>query len=285
MHISLTFHYQQVCFRIMNLFYLFFYLTINVFYKLKTGFYDTRYHRIKINQDIISVITKAGGKKGTFQRRDRSAHNGFLSYLGKRSRDSQSQPSPSEGPSEHLNQHGFWYYRNTINHLYRPKTLHLFNDIARAGSNVAYYLYKHLRIFYNHKQSSRRIFFGIIMIATINFSCTSHCDEKDVLPDDETNEMVTKVSEILNSNKTTDKNRYNEAKCTLDSQLSWGCCVPTTCCYQHVQSNTTHPVDIIQYFCIPTLGVCYQIKHYWLHCFLAGFFHITHLLSYLLRMG
>ncbi len=114
------------------------------------------------------------------------------------------------------------------------------------------------------------------MIATINFSCTSHCDEKDVLPDDETNEMVTKVSEILNSNKTTDKNRYNEAKCTLDSLLSWGCCVPTTCCYQHVQSNTTHPVDIIQYFCIPTLGVCYQIKHYWLHCFLAGFFsHYT----------
>ncbi len=121
------------------------------------------------------------------------------------------------------------------------------------------------------------------MIATINFSCTSHCNKKDVLPEEETNEMVEKVSQILNDSKTTDKNRYSEAKCTLDSLLSWGCCVPTTCFYQH-EHNQDHPVDIIQYFCIPTLGACYCIKHYWVHCFLAGFFHITHLLSYLLGM-
>ena len=36
------------------------------------------------------------------------------------------------------------------------------------------------------------------------------------------------------------------------------------------------PVEIIQFFCIPTLGICYRIKNYWVHCFLAAMFsHYT----------
>ncbi len=32
---------------------------------------------MKINHDITSVVTKAAGKSGTFQREDRSSHNTF----------------------------------------------------------------------------------------------------------------------------------------------------------------------------------------------------------------
>ncbi len=104
---------------------------------LSTSFYDTSYHQVMINHDIISVIKNAAGNRGTFLHHIHSYHNGFLSYIGKKSRSAQSQPSQSEGLQNHFEEHGFWYYKNTINLMYWPKTLHVFNHIARSGSHVA----------------------------------------------------------------------------------------------------------------------------------------------------
>ncbi len=85
---------------------------------LSTSFYDTCYHQLWINHEIILVIKKAAGNKGTFPLQNQSYHNGFLTYIGKRSRSSQSQPSPSKGSRTPFEPHGFWYYKNTNNPMY-----------------------------------------------------------------------------------------------------------------------------------------------------------------------
>ncbi len=121
---------------------------------------------------------KTAGKRGAFLSRNRSGQTGFLSYLGKPSRDVQSQPSLSGGPQEHVDKHEYWYYCNHTNPVYWPKTLHVLNEIARAASNIPYYQYKHMHCFYNSKKSTRQIYFGRVLISTINFSCTLQCNEK-----------------------------------------------------------------------------------------------------------
>ncbi len=55
------------------------------------------------------------------------------------------------------------------------------------------------------------------MIAIINFSYTWHCDEKDVLPQQETDKTVKKVCQVLHINTTMNKHWYSEARCTLDA--------------------------------------------------------------------
>ncbi len=153
--------------------------------------------------------------------------------------------------------------------MYWPKTLHIFNHIARSASNVAYYIYKHLQCFYNHRINSQDIFFCRIMIATINFLCTPHCDEKDVLNSNKTQDIIPKLKKVTDSKKSNSKGNVD---CIINNLQFWGICVPTTCCYQIVHRHTSKQVNVIQYFCLPNFGLCFQIKNYWVHWFLAGLF-------------
>ncbi len=224
---------------------------------LSASFNDTCYHQLKINHDIISIIKKAAGNKGTFSLRKSSYHNGFLSYIGKRSRSSQSQPNPSEGPRNCLEPHGLWYYRNTINPIYWPKTLHIFNHIATSASNVAYYIYKYLQCFYNHRTNSQDIFFCRLMIATINFLCTPHCDEKDVLNSNKTEDIIQKCEKVKSNDESNILKSEGNVECVINNLQFWGVCGPTSCCYQIVQCHTNKQVNVIQYFCLPNFGLCY----------------------------
>ena len=53
----------------------------------------------------------------------------------------------------------------------------------------------------------------------------------------------------------------------------------TTCGYQFVGKDSDggdDEVEIIQYFCLRSLGMCYRIRNYWVHLFLAyTFAHYT----------
>ncbi len=147
---------------------------------------------MNINHNI-SVIIRAAGDCGTFTNCNRSHHNGFLSYFRERSNNAKCQPSPSEGPTIRSQKNSNWYYKNTIKPLFWPKTLHLFNDIARSASTIAYYQYNHLLSFCNTHSSARDIFFCCLIIATIHFSCAPHCDSNDVLSHSEMSSMVKKL--------------------------------------------------------------------------------------------
>jgi len=46
------------------------------------------------------------------------------------------------------------------------------------------------------------------------------------------------------------------------------CQLLATCCYQFL--GDTDNVEIIQFFVIPALDICYRIKSYWGHCFMAA---------------
>ncbi len=146
--------------------------------------------------------------------------------------------------------------------------------IARSASHVAYYIYKYLQCFYNHRPASRDIFFCQIMIATINFSCTPHCNKKDVLNSKQTDNIIKKLQKVKSHNEYFEI--WRKIGCVIDNLQFWGVCVPTTCCWQIVCTSPSNQVNVIQYFCLPNFGLCFRIKNYWVHCFLAGlFYHYT----------
>ncbi len=142
--------------------------------------------------------------------------------MGKRSKTAQNLPSSSEGPQHPSQQHGYQYYKNTINYTYWPKTLHLFNEITRSASHVAYYIYCCL---YNERSSSRDIFFLRLLIATINFSCAPHCDDNDVWKQNKTEEMVNWLKEVKNHTATKVFGNNHEVQCVLDSVYPLDCLI------------------------------------------------------------
>ncbi len=226
-----------------------------------TSFYDTCYHCANISNIISDVIIKAAGTQGIFLNQKCSQHTGFPTYIGKRSKKAQNILSPSEGPQHPSQQNGYWL-----------KTLHVFNEIARSTSHVAYYIYKHICCPYNERSSLCDIFFYRLLIATINFSCAPHCDNKDVLKQNKAEEMVSQLEAVKNHTTTKVFGNDDEVQCVLNSVLSSGLCLPTTFCYQIIKKTPTRKIEVNQYFCLPTLGICFCIKKYWVHCFLAGFF-------------
>ncbi len=216
---------------------------------ISTSFDDTHYHHAKNGNVISNVIFKAAGTWGTFPTWNQIHHTGFLIYIGKRSKSDKNLPSPSKRPQHHSQQHGYWYYKNTINHTYWPKTLHIFNDIARSVSHVPYFIYKHLQCLYNERSSLHDNIFCRFLIVTINFSCSLHCDDKDVSKQNKTEEMVTQLNKIKNHSVNILFGNTDEVKCVLDSVLSIGFCVPTTWCYQIIKKTPKRKIEVIQFFC------------------------------------
>ena len=83
------------------------------------------------------------------------------------------------------------------------------------------------------------------------------------------------------------ENQRDKASLALDHISYWGVGTPTTCGYQIVfddqskvavnaEIGSDHNVEIVQYFCCKGLGICYRIRTYWVHMFLAYCFsHYT----------
>ncbi len=47
------------------------------------------------------------------------------------------------------------------------------------------------------------------------------------------------------------------------------------CCYQILMNSDLKKLepDVIQFFCLSGLGLCYRIFDYWSHCFMAALFY------------
>lgn len=158
---------------------------------------------------------KGAGKKGSFFSRNRSGCTGFLSYLGKWPRGAKSQPSPSEEPQEHCDEHGHWYYCNHTNPLCWPKSSCIQQHFKSS--------------FKCPLKFTKKIYFGRILgrilIANIIFSCTLHCIKKDVLTPNKTDDILAKFH-LTSNDKNTNEHHCEEARCTIGAISAWGGCVP-----------------------------------------------------------
>ncbi len=119
---------------------------------------------------------------------------------------------------------------------------------------------------------SNALRFSRLLITTIDFKCTIHVDKVD-----ETFQAYQKMLDDLSvivDHPSIVGDWLEQAKNARNYRLSHKSSVPTTCCYQFL--GDTDRVEIIQFFVMPSLGICYRIKSYWGHCFMAAcFLHLT----------
>ena len=246
----------------------------NQYVPLSTGCFDIKFHKIKVLPEFVDVINNAVSKKGLFPSRSRARNLGSCSYLGERAENSQNIPSPSEGPSEH----GRWYYRQYINHIYWPFVLRLYNRLGCAASRLDWYIYKHLAVLYPwNNTSSSKIRYCRLLIATIDYECCNHCDMLDDVSQTEKDDMLSKL-QVICQEKELESSLVNYAKNSMNFVSHWGVSIPTTCCYQFIipEKLQEEQLQCIQFFLLTGLGICYPIKDYWLHCFTASnFIHCT----------
>ncbi len=119
-----------------------------------------------------------------------------------------------------------------------------------------------------------KLCFSRLLIATIDFECTNHVDKVD-LTSFVKHGMLDDLEEIINNPIITNK-WLEEAKNARSFLRCHDSSVPTTCCYQVLKDDPDDEVEVIQFFCLPSLGICYRIKSFWSHCFMAACFsHLT----------
>ncbi len=123
-------------------------------------------------------------------------------------------------------------------------------------------------MFPHRNSSSTKLHYSRLLMATIDFDCTNHVDTVN-----EVNSAKAPIIEDFNSVISSEYVTGSHRDSVVNAKKFVECfdtSVPTTCCYQIVSS--VEKFDFIQFFCLPSLGLCYQIKSFWSHCFMAAMF-------------
>lgn len=237
---------------------------------LSVSMHHPGFHGINVTREDITLLEQGfGSASGLCSGRKRSKHHGSLSYIGPRA-SSQSQPTPTEGPRAQ----GYHYYKQNISHVFWPFVLHL---IMILSTNLVYascfhhpylskFVYKRILKEEEQKNHKMRMDLADIFIFTVNYDNTMHLD-KDCLP--HLNEWVLEENTLNTDCEQERDNLYKHIK-------EWGLGIPTTCGYQVLTSDDFADAEVIQYFCCRGLGICFRIRNYWTHLFLAHCFsHYT----------
>ncbi len=112
----------------------------------------------------------------------------------------------------------------------------------------------------------------------MNFECANHVDVVDEVPsarEDMLSDLKTIIGDLAIGGKRLEKakNANNFLRCHSSS-------TSMTCCYQFLHDYDD--LKVKQFFCMPSLGICYCIKSYWAHGFMAScFLHLTSALIYI----
>ncbi len=140
-----------------------------------------------------------------------------------------SLPISSVGPSKH----GWWYYRQCINHIYWPFVLKLYNCLGQYASRMD----KHLgALFCYMNPHDIRIHYSRLLIATINFECTNHCDNVDLIYGNVKGIML-QILKVIASDEDIHGFSKMIAKSLTYFLNCWDVSVPTTCYYQILMNS------------------------------------------------
>ena len=267
------------------------FVKVNLFQEmvpLSTGCFDRFYNRVPILPSFLKILNKAvGSTRGLYSSaRNRCDNNGSLTFVGPKATKNQSQPSPSEGPKEK----GYWFYRSKMNHLFWPFVLHLMMYLASHISLMSYYHYFYFaRLQPVEADDPKNIYFCSFGIVTVNYNCALHVDAGDVV--DSLDKSFRRKLNILTQSTLLNVGQKDRAQSALDHITHWGTGAPTTCGYQIIgeEENVEDEdgdIEIIQYFCCRGLGICYRIRSFWVHMFLAYCFsHYTSVAIFISASG
>ena len=219
------------------------------------------------------TLAAAGSKRGLYSSRKTNSSDGYQLYFGTRGVNSQSRPSPSEGPKEHGNYH---YHRDSISHLHMPFLASCMSTLSKVATYAAGHVYKFLYVLYPNNNTRKEMLFCRLGIFTMNFSCTPHTDQNDKTLSSQGSvlknlQCVQENLDVVQNCKHVNSARKAEATAASSFITYWGLGVPTTCCYQYVHNDQANenPMQIFHYFCMQGFELCRRIQNYWTHSFFA----------------
>ena len=240
---------------------------------------DKKLNPVKITQADIRIFRKAYGIQGGFGHRSRCAVIGHNTYTGRRSYHCVSRPTPCEGTGEARN---YNYHRSHFNPKYQPGAEKLSNQLARAASYSATWLdpiITGLCPFDKNDQDQVHLCrASIVTMGTpsksLGFANSLHIDSCDVLCKEVREQRIDMVRQYINSRT---GRIARKAKYAMDFIHKFGLGVPTSCVYQFIHDENGFQEDdaeVIQYFLLNGLGVCFRLGNHVAHSFYA--FTMTH---------
>ncbi len=123
----------------------------------------------------------------------------------------------------------------------------------------------------------QEICYSQLLIATINFECSNHCDNIDIVSGNVKEDMLQEL-EVIANNEGIQGFLRSIAESLIDFFTCWDISLPTICCYQILidSSFTDLKPEAIQFFCLSGYGICYHVLDCWSQCFMAiSFYHCT----------
>lgn len=237
---------------------------------LSTSMMEPNAHKCVINSRDVEILNKALSQKGIFPRRNRADNLGHCSFIGNKTTQSSSQPTPTEGPGE---KHKRKLYRDKIDTKYFPAAMHRVNELAHTTFWSCKDYYETLNLV--DSDPTAMTGYCHIAILTIDFAVTLHVDA-DKLSPEIGKEFITLANKILDNELLILPERKkisNFLTFTEDFNLS----VPTTCGYQFVRTvkglEVNQPdVTVCQLFLLWGLGMSIRLSNYMTHSFMAGIY-------------
>ena len=172
--------------------------------------------------------------RGTCHRRVRQGpHKGFLMYSGKRSDDAVLMPSVHQGPGD-LGK--FNYSTQDSISILMPRLLSTLNYVASKTVYASRYFYKHLHL--TVALPLTYLWIASMVILTLDFYNCSHCDAGDSDPSI-MDLMVQELESVIDDESRCPNRNKIEASNYLVFVKEFGNPLPSTCCYQRINSIGT----------------------------------------------
>ena len=243
---------------------------VNTFFPLSVTILDKSFHAQSLTSVDVSHLVHALGPRGSYQSRVIASSMGSISYIGRKSRESQSRPTPSEGPGMRQN---YCYYRQHIDPKFVVSVLHCVNRLVQTTYRRGTQLLRVLGSMEQDKKLSKGI--CRIAIRSSDYCVTSHVDTNDAIRGNEKEHIMT---DWRRSKQQQHLCRFERKR--LSSAVSfaerYGLGVHTVCCYQFVekehagQNDPSNKAKTHQLFVFPTLGVTRRMRDYETHAWMAS---------------
>ena len=247
---------------------------VEKFTPLHTSFVDHQFQAKVITNQDVNLAINALSTGGSFP--NRNGGKGHNSYMGMKTNESESTPTPTEGPQMREN---YTLFRATTDPIYLPSALHLMSRLASCIF-LATTIFYHPLAFLRDATGALTYTLCRIAILTINYSNVSHVDTGDRYSSVATHDILNRAKRIMSSPLAIKSNKERLGN-YIKHVEEFGASVHTTCGIQFPKTDEgmRHPeakIVVCQVFLMLGLGMSIRMCNFMTHIFLGGLYqHCT----------